>query len=122
MGEGLRTTARVPTAQLRAGSLTWSAQAPGPGSVTINLLPQLTPMKVSVHVIGLCVWICATDPSRTPGLPPVWKEEGQRLPFLLLVAASWTSHRFFLSNLQVLIQTSLHSFLKGSFPVKNIHQ
>lgn len=72
--------------------------APGPGSVTIVLLPQLTPMKVSVHVIGLCVWICAMDPSRTPGLPPVWKEEAQRLPFLPLVAASWTSHRFFLSN------------------------
>lgn len=34
---------------------------PGPGSVTINLFPQLTPMKVSFHVIRLCVWICATD-------------------------------------------------------------
>lgn len=127
MGEGLRTTARVPTAQLRAGSLTWSAQAPGPGSVTINLLPQLTPMKVSVHVIGLCVWICATDPSRTPGLPPVWKEEGQRLPFLLLVAASWTSQVFlkqftsFNTNQSTFIPKRLISSKKYT-PVKTFSQ
>lgn len=34
---------------------------PSTSSVTINLFPQLTPMKMSFHVIGLCVWICAMD-------------------------------------------------------------
>lgn len=88
-----------------AGGPSWSSL----GSVTINLFPQLTPMKESFHMTGLCLHLCSRSPIQGYPFTQTWGTHQCRIPRAAALgrepslAGSWSHHRMFFKQFTILI-------------------